>query len=60
MGEKGDGFSGTTIKDTWTKPRGVESGGRWGWLGLGREDGGTGRKVYSNDNKIRKRQQCVL
>ena len=24
MGGKGEGFSGTTIKDTWTKPR-----GRW-------------------------------
>ena len=24
IGEKGEGFSGTTIKDTWTKPR-------WGW-----------------------------
>ena len=36
-GEKGgEGFSGTTIKDTWTKPRRVESGrevvmaGVWG------------------------------
>ena len=31
----GEGFSGTTIKDTWTKPRGVgigEGGGDgWGW-----------------------------
>ena len=27
-------FSGTTIKDTWTKPRGGGiRGGRWGWLG---------------------------
>ena len=33
MGGKGEGFSGTTIKDTWTKPRGCGSkGGRWdGW-----------------------------
>ena len=22
-GEKGEGFSGTTVKDTWTKPSGV-------------------------------------
>ena len=36
MGEKEDGFSGTTVKDTWTKPRGGGSkGGRWGWLGWG-------------------------
>ena len=27
-------FSGTTIKDTWTKPRrGGSEGGKWGWLG---------------------------
>ena len=33
-GEKGQGFSGTTIKDTWTKPRrGGIRGGKWGWLG---------------------------
>ena len=36
MGGRGEVFSGTTIKDTWTKPRvGVEAGegGRddWGW-----------------------------
>ena len=33
VGGKGEGFSETTLKDTWTKPRG--SGireGRWGWL----------------------------
>ena len=31
----GGGFSGTTIKDTWTKPRGVElgEGGGDGWGG---------------------------
>ena len=29
-------FAGTTIKDTWTRPRrGVIRGGRWGWLGSG-------------------------
>ena len=32
MGEEGEGFSGTTIKDTWTKPVGVGSG-------VGGEDG---------------------
>ena len=30
---KGEGFSGTCIKDTWTKPKGV--GSRVGWLGWG-------------------------
>ena len=35
-GGKGKGFSGTTIKDTWTKPKqGRIKGGRWGWLGWG-------------------------
>ena len=30
-----EGFSGTCIKDTWTKPKGGRiKGGRWVWLGL--------------------------
>ena len=31
---KGEGFSGTSLKNSWTKPResGIR-GGRWGWLG---------------------------
>ena len=34
-GEKKEGFSGTSMKDTWTKPKGVRiKGGRWGWLEL--------------------------
>ena len=34
MGAKGEGFSGTSIKDTWTKPKGARvKGGKWGWLG---------------------------
>ena len=36
---RGEGFSGTTIKDTWTKPRGrVEAGegGGFGWGGVER------------------------
>ena len=38
-GQWGEGFSGTTIKDTWTKPRGrVEAGegGGFGWGGVER------------------------
>ena len=46
MGQWGKGFSGTTIKDTWTKPRGrVEARevGGFGW------DGGRGReKMQTN------------
>ena len=30
MGEQGEVFPGTAIKDTWTKPRGVGSGERGG------------------------------
>ena len=33
-GQWGEGFSGTTIKDTWTKPRGkveAREGGGFGW-----------------------------
>ena len=34
-GEKGKGFVGTIIKDTWTlMGGGVETGGRWGRLGV--------------------------
>ena len=33
MGAKGEGFSGTSIKDTWTKSkRGRIKGGEWKWL----------------------------
>ena len=34
MGRRWGGFSGTTIKDTWTKPRGrveAREGGGFGW-----------------------------
>ena len=35
-GQWGEGFSGTTIKDTWTKPRGrVEAGEGGGLAGVG-------------------------
>ena len=35
-GQRGEGFSGTAIKDTWTKPRGrveAREGGGFGWGG---------------------------
>ena len=48
----GEGFSGTTIKDTWTKPRrGGIRGGRWGWLGWMGVLGGKCRQLYLNNNK---------
>ena len=34
LGEKGEGFVGTIIKDTWIIMGGVETGGRWGGLGV--------------------------
>ena len=51
-----EGFSGTTIKDTWTKPRGVESGegGGDGWGGGG-VVGGKYRQLYLNNKIIFKR-----
>ena len=35
----GEGFSGTTIKDTWTKPKRTVSAGEGGGFGWGRVDG---------------------
>ena len=36
MGENREGFSGTSIKATWTKPKGSRiKGGKWGCLGWG-------------------------
>ena len=33
---EGKGFSGTSVKDTWTKPKGGRmKGGKWRWLGWG-------------------------
>ena len=53
MGGKGEGFSGTTIKDTWTKPRGLEAregcGDGWGEGGV---VGDKCRQLYLNNNKI--------
>ena len=51
--EKGEGFAGTIIKDTWTIIRGgVETGkeGVEGW-DVGLRWGGKGRKLYLNSNK---------
>ena len=35
----GEGFSGTTMKDTWTKPRGRVEAGEVGKFGWGRVEG---------------------
>ena len=49
----GKRLSGTTIKDTWTKPRGGGSrGGRWGWQGSEGVMGDKIRQLYLNNNKI--------
>ena len=36
-GQWGEGFSGTTVKDTWTKPRGMGEAGEGGGFGGGGE-----------------------
>ena len=52
-GAEGDGFFGTTIKDTWTKSKGLGSGvgGGDGWGG---GSDGEWRQLYLNNNKKRK------
>ena len=46
MGEKGEGFTGTIIKDTWTITRGVLETGEGGGEGLGEK-----AENYLNNNK---------
>ena len=49
MREKGEGFAGTIIKDTWTITRGDGNrGGRW----RGGEGGGEGRKLLEQQKKF--------
>ena len=38
-GQQGEGFSGTTIKDTWTKPRARVEAREAGGFGRGGEEG---------------------
>ena len=53
MGGKEKGFSGTTIKDTWTKPRvGWSQGKEVGMAGVG----GKCRQLYLNNNKIKEKK----
>ena len=54
-GEKGEGFVGTIIKDTWTITGGGggnrrEVGRAGGWAGVG----GKGRKLYLNNKFFKK------
>ena len=53
MGEKGEGFTGTVVNDTWTITRwGCGSrAGRWGGLGWWRGMWRKGRTLYMNNNK---------
>ena len=51
-GGKREGFSGTSMKDTWTKTRGGGiRDGRWGCLGWGGLVGEKWRQLYLNNNK---------
>ena len=55
MGERGEGFTGTTMEDTWTTINGGGNrGGRWGRLGWWEGVRGKGRKLFLNNNKNRK------
>ena len=48
--EKGEGFAGTIIKDTWTITLGLETGEGGGRAGVVGRAGGKGRKLYLNKN----------
>ena len=52
MGEKGEGFMGTIIKDTWTT---TKQGWKWGREegrdGMVGRGGGKGRQLYLNNNE---------
>ena len=53
-GEKGEGFAGTIIKDTWTtitRSGGGNRGGRWEGLGCWAGVGGKGRKLLEQQYK---------
>ena len=54
MGEKREGFTGTTIKDSRRITRGRETGGRWRGLGWWGRVRGRGRKLYLTNNKNQK------
>ena len=43
----GEQFSGTYIKDPWTKPKGVRiEDGKWGWLGWGEDEDNVREQQY--------------
>ena len=60
----GEGFSGTTIKDTWTKPRwgGGIRGQRTeeGMAGVGGVVGEKCTQLYLNNNKKKKEMNIVI
>ena len=57
--KKAKGHQGTCIKHPWTKPkRGRIEVGRWGWVGLGRVVAGKWRRLYLNNNNVKK--ECKI
>ena len=58
MGGKGEVYSGTTIKDTWTKLRGWwwKQGKEEGMEGMRVVVGGKCRQLYLNNSKIIKKK----
>ena len=58
MGEKGEGFTGIIIGDTWTITKGSRNRGRrWGGLGWWGGVVGKGRKLYLNNNLKKERKK---
>ena len=51
MGGMGEGFLGTSIKDTCTKPRGWDQGWEVVVVGVGGSGGEKMRQLYLNNNK---------
>ena len=57
-GERGKAFSGTTIKDTWTKPRvGWGQGMEVGMAAVGEVVGEKCRQLYLNNNKKKSKKK---
>ena len=60
MGEKGESFTGTSIKDTWTTTReGGNRGGRWGGLGWRGGVGGKAENYVNNNKNLKKKKNDI-
>ena len=56
-----EGFSGSCIKDTWTKPKGDRiQGEKWGWLGWWGCDWGIGYKCVQTTMKKKFKKMVII